>query len=58
MNKIDKLLKDYKVERTDQQIEALMNVVRSMLLAELDGTNPGTRLDEFKRLLAMLDDFE
>jgi hypothetical protein len=58
MNKIDKLLKDYKVERTDQQIEALMNVVRSMLLAELEGTNQEARLDEFRRLLAMLDDFE
>ena len=58
MNIIDKLFKDYKAERIDQQIDALFYVVRSMLLAELDGTNPGTRLDEFKRLLAMLDDFE
>ena len=58
MNIIDKLFKDYKAERIDQQIDALFYVVRSMLLAEMNSRNPGTRLDEFKRLLAMLDDFE
>jgi hypothetical protein len=58
MSIIDRFFKDYKAERIDQQIDALFYVVRSMLLAEMNSRNPGTRLDEFKRLLAMLDDFE